>query len=175
MAFPFHSLMKYLVTALRKRSNATWILTKNSWETKEKKETIILGMTKALHYQCLYGMFHRIEINRMWLCIFHFDLTFLLRYIFSIDNPGKNNPSLVNVTQISLCFLLVKHNTLKSPFSPSSAQRFQNIGGFMIKNILQTIKQPIEFSYLLLLNEIFLHYSFSEQVAMKRNSLGTTW
>ena len=44
----------------------------------------------------------------------------------------------------------------------------------MVKDILQTIKQPIEFSYLLLLNEIFLHYSFSEQVATKRNSLGTT-
>ena len=43
------------------------------------------------------------------------------------------------------------------------------------KNILHTFWQLLQFSYLLLQKDIFLAYSFSEQVAAKENSLEYSW
>ena len=50
-------------------------------------------------------------------------------------------------------------------------RNFSGISGNLEKkNILQIIEQLIQFSYLLLLKEMFLVHSFSEQVAAKGNS-----
>ena len=48
-------------------------------------------------------------------------------------------------------------------------------GNLEQKNILQTTEQLIQFSHLLLQKEIFLMYSFCEQVEAKENSSETTW
>ena len=64
---------------------------------------------------------------------------------------------------------------LRLPFSPSSSspQLFRNIGEFGAKNILQTLKQLVQFGYLLLKKKIFLVYCSSEQVAAKGHSSQT--
>ena len=52
---------------------------------------------------------------------------------------------------------------------------FEISGNSEQKNISQTIKQVTQFSYLLLIKEIFLVYSFSELAAAKGNYPETTW
>ena len=68
-------------------------------------------------------------------------------------------------------YVCLKSKTLRNCLSSSFVHSFSEITrGFGAKNSLQTIGQLIQFSYLLLSKDVFLVYSFSEQVAAKGDS-----